>query len=321
MPRAFAILAGKSAYGEKIYTVTDADLDQLDNSERVRLAETLRPEKDGAFGVSFSGVGRGSLTLASVDVTSESVLSALRTGWAQVDAARAKEKAELEAEILRAMSAPDEAWVAYEGHSYYDAADQQRSAPLISETGPRGMYLSAEARKDPRVVARRKDLRARVLPDLLAAFEVQRAAEVARRAEAKTASEAAKAKAEAAEKVERTAWITACGSERLRRCAAEGIECEAIYRDERLALERPSWRWEGKVPGEAGEPRNPPESAFALLDEGRKTASDAVLKRWTIEHEHDGSCYDECEKYDWTGHVAMARFLGRDIVFGGPKDD
>lgn len=114
---------------------------------------------------------------------------------------------------------------------------------------------------------------------------------------------------------EAAAWIEEHGSNRLRRCLAEGIECMAAYRDERLARERPFWRWESTVAGEASEPRNPTEEAFALLDRARESDPEAQLVRWEVEHEHNESCDGDCPKYDMVGYAATAEFLGREIVF------
>jgi hypothetical protein len=119
-------------------------------------------------------------------------------------------------------------------------------------------------------------------------------------------------------------WIETHGSNRLRRMVAEGIEHEAVYRSERIKLELPSWRFEANVPGEAGEARNVPSSAFTLLDEARALRPDAKLRYWTIDHEHTEECYDgrnpdeDCPAYDYTGYVALDTFLGKEIVYGGP---
>ena len=60
-----------------------------------------------------------------------------------------------------------------------------------------------------------------------------------------------------------------------------------------------------------------------LLDEARKTAGDAKLIWWKIEHEHgEGRCgdYGDCPRYDWQGPACMAQFLGRAIVYGVPAE-
>ena len=125
----------------------------------------------------------------------------------------------------------------------------------------------------------------------------------------------AKAAAEAAAKAEVAAWIAAHGSVRLRRCVAEGIECAAAYRDERLALERPGWEWD--TDGVDSEPRNPSDEAFTLLDEARKTAPDAKLNYLVIEAEIDEDGPETAA--DWRGTVAQAEFLGRTIRYGARR--
>lgn len=131
----------------------------------------------------------------------------------------------------------------------------------------------------------------------------------------------AKAIAEANKLRERNDWIEKHGSNRLRRAIAEGIDCNAVYRDERLALERPGWVWVGDTPGDYGTPRNSTDEDFALLDEARKTDRSAKLVYWTIDHECDEDCYsdEDCPRYDWDGPAAVATFLGREIVFGVPE--
>lgn len=124
---------------------------------------------------------------------------------------------------------------------------------------------------------------------------------------------------------ERQSWIEEHGSDRLRRCAAEGIEHDAIYRDERLALERPGWSWYDDVDGRTCEARNPPGETFALLDEARKTEPAAQLRYYTVVHLHADDFADvcpdadECPAYDVETYVAEAEFLGRAIVFGAPR--
>lgn len=117
---------------------------------------------------------------------------------------------------------------------------------------------------------------------------------------------AAKLAAEEAEAVERNSWIAEHGSPRLRRLAAESIECGAVYRDERLAAERPGWEWEDAIPDGLAEreaPRNAPEAALDLLDRARETAPDATLG-FVADADHG------------RGYVASATFLGRAIVLG-----
>lgn len=121
---------------------------------------------------------------------------------------------------------------------------------------------------------------------------------------------------------ERAEWIKAHGSNRLKRLLEEKIECEAVYLDERLAVERPGWVWYNDLPGHTKDPRNPPESAFVVLDEARKVDPDAYLQFYAEEHEHTEDCgYDEdCPKYERKDYVAEANFLGLVIVLFPKRD-
>lgn len=109
----------------------------------------------------------------------------------------------------------------------------------------------------------------------------------------------------------RAAWINQRGSRRLKRLLAEGIEHEAVYRDERLAMERPGWEWE---PDEIAlhSPRNPPEEALDLLDRARTTAPDAVLMHYVAEADGNDDEMDQPSRE--RGYVAAANFLSRTIV-------
>jgi hypothetical protein len=121
---------------------------------------------------------------------------------------------------------------------------------------------------------------------------------------------------------ERLAWIAEHGSPRLQRLAAEEIECENVYLEERLALERPGWAYDSDVRGEAKDTRNSKQEGLDLLDEARKIAPDAKLVWWVIEHVHNDTC-DECgcdKETDWKGYACTTEFLGEDIVFGTPSE-
>jgi len=109
----------------------------------------------------------------------------------------------------------------------------------------------------------------------------------------------------AAERAEATAWADTNGSSRLQRIAAEGVigSSMAVYRDERLALERGGWGW---VPQRVvlRDPAAPDEEEFELLDSSRSIAPDARLKFATL---GKGS----------GRFVAVAEFLGRRIWYPG----
>jgi hypothetical protein len=143
---------------------------------------------------------------------------------------------------------------------------------------------------------------------------------VAAEAEAATAKKAAEEARKEAARDEMLAWVGANGSGRLKRCLAEGIDCEAAYRDERLSKERPGWTWYQTTEGDYDDPRNPPLEAFALLDEARKTDPAARLVYWVVENDDSGDDDgSEAAKYLWRGYAAVADFLDREIVYGVPE--
>jgi hypothetical protein len=103
------------------------------------------------------------------------------------------------------------------------------------------------------------------------------------------------------------AWSKTKGSARLRRIAAEGLleSSMAVYRDERLACERPGWGWiptAQKV--SLRNPVAPGEDEFALLDAAREVSPEAKLHYATLGK--GSGCF-----------VAVDSFLGRQIWFPG----
>lgn len=132
--------------------------------------------------------------------------------------------------------------------------------------------------------------------------------------------EAEKEAARQQELVERKAWAEQHGSTRLRRLLAEEIECTAVYRDERLAHDRPGWLWYQQVPGQIkGEPRNVAESAFETLDLSRQTDPSAKLAYYLVSEETDDETGNVISP-EWRGCVATAEFLGETIIFGLPAE-
>lgn len=131
------------------------------------------------------------------------------------------------------------------------------------------------------------------------------------------AREAAKDEARKHAIAERSAWINQHGSTRLKRMLKEDIECNAVYRDERLAADRPGWVRLQSLPGVTKDPRNPPEDSFSLLDEARKVDPESYLQWYVETHEHDEYCMydtDECPEYDRKEYVAEAEYLDEYIV-------
>ena len=97
----------------------------------------------------------------------------------------------------------------------------------------------------------------------------------------------AKKKADEEFKQEALTWVAAHGSKRLKRIIEEGFEFTAVYRDERLAMEKPNWKFSkqwgkdmlsNKVDRfEFLMPRNPPESALDLLESAREVDPNVEL--------------------------------------------
>jgi len=145
--------------------------------------------------------------------------------------------------------------------------------------------------------------------DQLAATDLETALAAAETCAAAWAAERAQALAE----VERDAWVAEHGSARLQDCHTEGFECEAIYRDERLAHDHPDWVWLAQCSGAGKDPRNPSSEAFGVLYAARDHKSDAKLRYWEVWRRATGDL-------KWTGYVAEARFLGRLVIFGLPEE-
>jgi hypothetical protein len=145
-----------------------------------------------------------------------------------------------------------------------------------------------------------------------AAHEAAKEAEEAEEKAAKAAKEAKEKAAKEAEEKERLDWIAEHGSARLKLCVAHEIECEAIYRDERLAFERPGYEWYDGIPGQCYDPRNPPLAALEALEAERQTAPDAELVYYKIEEETDDG--GEVVEEEWTGYAIWHELLGDAIV-------
>jgi hypothetical protein len=135
--------------------------------------------------------------------------------------------------------------------------------------------------------------------------------ELTARAKAAAAANLAAAEKQKAEReADRAAWIVVHGSPRLQRLVAEKIEHDAVYRDERLALELPGWEWYSRVSGDDDEARNATEGALVFLDEARKQAPTAKLAYW-VHNEHgeygatSSKCIAGCKRPAWRGYVAL----------------
>lgn len=111
-------------------------------------------------------------------------------------------------------------------------------------------------------------------------------------------------------KADMEAWIAQHGSERLKRCIQEGISCQGIYRDERIAKEYPGWVKYSDLEEVVRDPVNPPAEAFVILDLARKTVPSAKLQFYK-----DKSIGVYCAHAEWP--VAPDEL---DIVFFGDQE-
>jgi len=190
--------------------------------------------------------------------------------------------------------------------NYGTTYEATRSAAVLTFLGLHSAIIEArkveEARKSEEYSQREAERRA--------AEKAQWDAEAARKAE--------KEKAEAEETAR---WAAEFGSPRLRRLLQEGIECKAVYRDERIALEYPGWRRYQDVSGHTDDVRNASEAALELLDEARASGmplTEGAELRWFVDDEADE--YDEAgeEIKPWKGYVAALEEtpFGR-LIYGG----
>lgn len=204
-------------------------------------------------------------------------------------------------------------------------------ASLIEKSFNYGWRVKEAAEKRVQVIGAEAIDRARAEADRRNAEDKAEAERSRAEHEAKVEAEKrAKAKREAAELAALEAWAEKHGSDRLKRCVDEGIECRRIYRDERLALEYPGWQFDGSHLPNWEKPRNPPAEALALLDQARKSLppdwtdddrASVELKFWSAKVEDDDGEEDRL-----SGYVAVAEILlwtDCNIVYGydGPEDD
>jgi len=107
------------------------------------------------------------------------------------------------------------------------------------------------------------------------------------------------------------AWITLHGSSRLQKAVAAGLlcECAGLLRDERLAVDRPGWRW-GNAADDTDEIRNPSESAIDALLNAREDFPHAELLRLGTEVDGDD---DRGSVIEWAT-VIVDEYAGTRIV-------
>lgn len=103
-------------------------------------------------------------------------------------------------------------------------------------------------------------------------------------------------------------WISAHGSERLKKCVVADMlaKCRGILRDERLAFDRPSWSWDKTT--REDNVKNPSEAELDALAETRLTFPDADLRRVGDEVESDGEW-----RVEWRT-VIIDHYAGQQIL-------
>ncbi len=118
---------------------------------------------------------------------------------------------------------------------------------------------------------------------------------------------------------QRKAWIAEHGSARLRACVAEGFEHNAIYFDERLAMDRPGWCVK-PLRLDLSASRNPSSAALDLLTEARAIDGSCELVYATISRRRDVAVERgpgvTLPRFAWTGQAVTAEFDGATIVYG-----
>jgi len=293
-----ALLAGRDvSYGD---VIVDVPIEALDGDDRQALVDGCQiPKRDrtpdgpayrAGDSCPVDGIQRQLPPVAEATVeTLRRRLAAIRAMRA---AAAAKNLADYEADVAELLAADSpEQWAKTDDGNW-----TEYSPPFTRYNREHG-YPS----QDPRVAPHAQAMRDVIAP---------RVEEYDRKvAEAKARREAAKKSREDEARADRQGWIGENGSDRLQRLLAEAIEHDAVYYDERLAADRPGWRWYRDVPGRIDEPRNPPADALALLDEARRIAPDAGLQYYVIDDDETGEMLE-------TGYVAADDYLGRQIVFG-----
>ena len=121
-------------------------------------------------------------------------------------------------------------------------------------------------------------------------------------------AESAKEAAKAAQRQTILDWIAAHGSVRLRLAVEAELldQSLAVYRDERLAVERPGWEWD--LTAEEEEVLNPSEAELRALIRARKIDPDVRLMSVRgADDEETG------EVHRWE-HALQSDFLGREIL-------
>lgn len=238
VPASVALARGESSHGTTTVELSDADIAGLSAGARALLAEAR--DRDGAL-----VPGGSSLTVERAD--GPSACAAIEALVAERAAQKAKEKADYETTIAKAIAAPAEDWIdaSRSGDRYVvasdgpDATDYALSGythyrPGVSRM-PSGVYLTDKEEADPRIVERRAKLEREALPPLVAEWERRHAGYVSWKADQRAKAEAeARAKAEAKSDCEEALRELAKREDDLARAAADGYAIDKTMLD-RLA--------------------------------------------------------------------------------------
>ena len=304
---AVALKAGHNRWGEHVVEVPAANLTEEQRAELGALTPGRSEQrKQAPF---FVGGGTRVCPHDPTEPTAFEVIACLDSRIAARLAGEAKEAADLEEYIAKTRAVLAERITTYTRHSVGrgEWCEYRPNWPFSCVTDNRAAVAeitkSAEASE---WVAELKRGNREVEEVAKAAQANERRADAAERETARASM---------------LAWIGNHGSDRLKSCVAEEIECDAIYRDERLAVDRPGWQWYQSVEGVTEEPRNPSAEAFDVLTEARKHDPKACLMWYHVDWDKDDYCDDERSEYAHAGYVAAAEFLGRDIVFGAPQKE
>lgn len=278
------------------------------------------PDPHRGYGATLRRLATWTTTAASADA----IATALATAIADREKKEAAEAAEAATRVADRIAAL----------TTFFASDQEGDMPYILTWDgiPRELverYTVATTqrearRKDRERAGRRASFAGYVasltpeeaaLPEVISASESVDPGEDYGQTPRRIATRAVTSFRERVAKEEIEAWIAAHGSPRLRRLVAEGIEHRNVYTTERMAFERPGWRFAGTTPGEEKPIRNATEKSLDLLDEARKIAPDCYLAWWVepCDTDEDG---ESIEGTDWKGAVCLDTFLGEEIVYG-----
>lgn len=306
-----AIKAGLREFGA---VVRKFDLSALTQDDRDLLARHT-DSVHSSDNLSLRSPGNGSYTLTVPGDTVDAVLAALRAGEAEVADKKAKEDADNERR-LREAEAEDAETLRVE-KTYGRTRGNLYCQQLVAAWLPTAVEPQATVRRSPEWQA----VNDRLYAEAVAAKEKREADEAAKK---KREKEAQVARAERRAK-EIEAWAAAHGSDRLKQCVENGWECDAVYEDERLALEFPGWVWNDDTIPDLDEPRNPPADAVALfgkalatLPEDRRASAD--LRFWKVKEtdEYDGETTTQtgyCVEADpgpWTNSTIVFGYDGPD---------